>query len=154
VSGTASGVSGAVLCLSGIAPISGTFLLLAGLGAIGYYGVYPGVKEKRIAMRDQINDDKIQRDSLENRARDLEDIHMKLRLLNAAFQSVVDQLGTMQTIWTLLKSDAVGLLEAIHQTQNAKTNAGFRQRIQNVEKLWQTLAWALDNYALGIASIN
>lgn len=55
-------------------------------------------------MCDHINDLKIQRDSLENRARDLEDIHMKLRLLNATFQSVVDQLGTMQTIWTLVGS--------------------------------------------------
>lgn len=153
VLGSVSAVSGAVMCLVTIAPVSGTFLLLAGFGAIGY-SIYPDIEEKRQAMRDRGNVLENQYDTLKIREEDLEDIYRKLGLLNTTFRSVADQLETMHTIWTLLKSDAVELREAIHQTQNSKTHAGFRQRVQNVEKLWQTLALALDKYALGVTTIN
>jgi hypothetical protein len=55
-------------------------------------------------MRDLIPSLQSRRDSLELRGQDLQDINGKLRGLNSTFQSIFNQLGTMQQIWTLVGS--------------------------------------------------
>jgi hypothetical protein len=59
------------------------------------------------ATRDQIDELKNRVHSLKAQGQDLENIEAQVHLLDATFQRVVNQLGTMEAIWTMVSSSTI-----------------------------------------------
>ncbi|KAF9460979.1 hypothetical protein BDZ94DRAFT_1264870, partial [Collybia nuda] len=139
--------------LVALAPVASTLLVAAGLGALGY-GISEGLDERARDIRgknDMLLALRLEQQSLQAHHANLKEVSTEVVRLTSSFNEIFNRLGTMQQIWTMIRSDAVGLQEAMGQMRNARTSAGFKARISNVKKLWFTLAWALDNYALGVS---
>ncbi|KAF9460981.1 hypothetical protein BDZ94DRAFT_1264872 [Collybia nuda] len=154
VLGTASGV-GSLVGLIALAPAASLLLVVGGIAALGY-GIPHGLAEREKEMqekRDKILLLELEQESLSGRGKDLREMSGEMIRLRPEFDAVISRLGAMQQIWTMIRSDAVGLQEAMKTLRNARTNAGFNKRVENMEILWKTLAWALDNYALGVAPV-
>ncbi|RDB16642.1 hypothetical protein Hypma_002361 [Hypsizygus marmoreus] len=145
----------AVAGLTVLAPVTAGVLLAAGLGTLGF-GIFRGLSSRnddRAEKANKIDELKEIKSALEVRQQDLKDINTRVASLESDFKSIVEKLTIMEEIWNMLKTDATDLLVALDGLKNSKSKWFFEQRCATMEQLWGTLAWALDNYALGVAPI-
>ncbi|KAF9460982.1 hypothetical protein BDZ94DRAFT_1311064 [Collybia nuda] len=155
VSGSVSlftGVS-SLMGLIALAPMASSVLVVGGISAIGY-GLVTGLdkrKQEIEAKKDTILALQLDQNMLSIQHKDLGAIGAEVVRLNSNFDEIFNRLGTMQQFWAMVRSDAVGLEQAMVELQNTRTDPFFAQRSRNIEKLWYALALALHRYALGIS---